>query len=297
MLPLPFAADVDAAPLRDDHAERNRSREERRRDHERAASRSKLPSSGGAAHQRRTCSSADVRGSPAGSVSMNVAAVRSRHDPRVEDRDDAAVVAAADQPAEPLLERDRRGGQLDGLKRIAIRLRRTPACAPRPADRCAARTGACRSRPGSARRPARRRPPRTSRCRAGPRRASTRNRSISVARGASPWTSRGYGSAGESGGRIAQRAVRREQQERAALRDREQLERALRRRSAENASSAGGGQIARHVEHRLARVVERRRHQQLVAASARRGRAARADSAKSPAAASVADVKIGVGPR
>ena len=63
-----------------------------------------------------------MRGKPAGNVSVNARAVAARHDALVEDRDDAAIVAPSDQAAEPLLERERGGRQLDGLERIFAEL-------------------------------------------------------------------------------------------------------------------------------------------------------------------------------
>jgi len=68
--------------------------------------------------------------------------------------------------------------------------------------------------------------------------------------------------AGEARGRLAQRAVTGEQQKRAAGRDREQLGHSFGRRRRE--AVVDRRQIARDVEHRLARVVERRADEQLV---------------------------------
>ena len=109
------------------------------------------------------------------------AAVRARAQARIEDRDDAAVVVAADQPAEALPELEHRRRQRVVAEPVAARRPRPPRSAPRGAGRRAPRTGACRSRAARATRPECRRPARRSRSRG----ARSRPRSGS-ARAAAP---------------------------------------------------------------------------------------------------------------
>ena len=155
-------------------------------------------------------------------------------------------------------------GSWIGLERIVARLGAAPACARRRADRCAARTAACRSRRGDSASPGTSTPSQNDdgaeEHRAGRRRGSDRSASR-----AAPRPGPGAGRERRRGARAASRSARwrREQQERAPGGDREQLQHAV---------GGGGGeaigrparQIARHVEHRLARVVERRGDEQLV---------------------------------
>src|SRR5262249_40063955 len=138
------------------------------------------------------------------------------------DRDDAAVVAPADQPAEALLERDRGGGQLDRRERVLPGLgsgahpRRDQRVGVRrerqlvdhdERQRIARDVDALPERAGAEQHGAGRR--------AKPRdQGGARRVALDEA---------GERQIGEPHGGLAQRAVAGEQQERAAARDREEL--------------------------------------------------------------------------
>ena len=142
-------------------------------------------------------------------------------------------------------------GQLDRRERIVAGLGARPACARRPADRCAARTAACRSRRATAHRRGRRRPPRTSRSRAAPRSASCgTDRSASRA---APRPGPGAGTAGwraaSSASRSARWLVNSRNARPVVIASSSRHALGGRRRRTRRST---GRQIARHVEHRLA---------------------------------------------
>ena len=190
------------------------------------------------------------------------AAVGARDDPVVEDRDDTAIVTPADQPAEALLEGERGGGELErreGIvaelgarlhagrdQRIGVR-RERQLVDHDEAERVAGDIDAFPEGGG-----------------AEEDRVGGRAKSIDEGRARCVALDEArIGQVGEAGGGVAHRAVRGEQQEGAATGDREELEGALRGRGGE-VLTGGRRQIARHVEQRLARVVERRRDEELV---------------------------------
>ena len=229
-----------------------------------------------------------------GSAARNARPYASRAQARIEDRDDAAVGVAADQPAEALPQLEHRGRQRVVAEPVAAARARPPRSAPRAAGRPAPRTAACRSRAARATRPGTSTPCQNVDVASSTESTSSRKRSSSRSRGASPWTSTSYGTRPRTRSRYGvERAVARREHERAALGEREQRHDLLggalgeRRRCAGRASCAA----RRAAPARGSRTASRRRARARRSSPSRR----RTNRASSPVV-SVAETRIAVGP-
>ena len=189
MLPLPTLRRSTPLRARDDDAERDRARAGRRRrarhdaGHDGAAWHRREPPAGWPPRPERGDVSSELGARAVGrQAGEQRRAVGLARDAAVEQRHDAAVGAGADQPAEALLERQRRARQLVVVERIAARPRGCDRCARRSADRRGPRTGCGRSPPATAPRRGRRRPPRSSASPAAPSRRARASPRAAVAR-------------------------------------------------------------------------------------------------------------------